>query len=370
MSLSVLSEESAKKKVQALTLCFSRETLSVVQNLGLSDADKQDITAIITAIKTYIDGHINESVERRHFRRRIQQPGESFDDFLLAFRELAKTCNFYTNECIQKNIRDQLIEGILDGDTVENLLQIKDLTLDKAIQVCQAQEAAKKQRANMSCVHQESVAAIRNPPRKKPPSYTMPSHSTTCPGCGNRLHQGGRARCPAFGLPCNNCGKLGHFAKVCRSRPLQPEPKPTLTASTNTLTTNKDLLLSNISNVTASDPAPKITIDITTLNGTRSIAVIPDSGADVSAAGEAILHHLNEHLDNLLPSHIVPKAANGTEMHPMGKLPIRLKLGNRKFADELHIYPDVCGLLISWKACKSLGILPDCYPHPTAVIST
>ena len=54
----------------------------------------------------------------------------------------------------------------------------------------------------------------------------------------------------------------------------------------------------------------------------------------------------------------------------MGKLPVRLKLGNREFADELHIYPDVCGVLISWKACKSLGILPDCYPHPTVVIST
>ena len=49
MSLSGLSEESAEKKVQALTLCFSRETLSIVQNLGLSDTDKQDITAIIIA---------------------------------------------------------------------------------------------------------------------------------------------------------------------------------------------------------------------------------------------------------------------------------------------------------------------------------
>ena len=373
MSLSGLSEESAEKKVQALTLCFSRETLSIVQNLGLSDTDKQDITAIIAAIKTYIDGHINESVERRHFRRRTQEPGESFDDFLLALRELVKTCNFCSNECIQKNIRDQLIERILDGDTVEDLLQIKDLNLDKAIQVCQAQEAAKKQRANMTGVHQESVAAIRNPPRRKPPSYTAPSHSATCPGCGSRLHQGGRARCPAFGLPCNNCGKLGHFAKVCRSRHSLPESKPTLTTSTNTLSTNKDLLLSNISNVAASDPAPKITINITTLNGSTSISVLPDSGADVSAAGKAILHHLNEHVDNLLPSHIVPKAAKGTEMHPIGKLPVNLKLGNREFADELHIYPDVCGILISWKACKSLGILPDCYPHTpvaTAVMST
>ena len=45
---------------------------------------------------------------------------------------------------------------------------------------------------------------------------------------------------------------------------------------------------------------PKITINITTLNGTRSIALLPDSDADVSAAGEAILHHLNEHFNNLL----------------------------------------------------------------------
>ena len=50
-------------------------------------------------------------------------------------------------------------------------------------------------------------------------------------------------------------------------------------------------------------------------------------------------------------------------MHPMGKLPVYLKLGNKGFADELQIYPNVCGMLISCKACKSLGILPDCYPH-------
>ena len=76
---------------------------------------------------------------------------------------IVKTRNFCSNECTQKNIHDQLIEGILDGDTVEDLLQLKDLTLDKAIQVCQAQEADKKQCANMISIHQESVAAIRNP---------------------------------------------------------------------------------------------------------------------------------------------------------------------------------------------------------------
>lgn len=37
MSLSEFSEESDEKKVQALTLCFTCETLSIVHNLGIAD---------------------------------------------------------------------------------------------------------------------------------------------------------------------------------------------------------------------------------------------------------------------------------------------------------------------------------------------
>ena len=96
-----ISEESAEKKVQALTLCFSQETLSIVQNLGLSGDDKKDVAAIIATIKKYIDGHINGSVERRNFCRRTQQLGESFDDYLLSLCELVKTCNFCSNDCTQ-----------------------------------------------------------------------------------------------------------------------------------------------------------------------------------------------------------------------------------------------------------------------------
>ena len=49
--------------------------------------------------------------------------------------------------CAQKSIRDQIIEGLLNGDTVEALLQA-NLTLDETISKCRAQEAAKRQRAN------------------------------------------------------------------------------------------------------------------------------------------------------------------------------------------------------------------------------
>ena len=213
MSTSGLSGESSAKLVQALTLCFSRETLTIVNNLCLTTEELKSVASIISAIKNYVAGHINESVERRNFRRRSQQMGESFDDYLVSLRELVKTCNFCNDTCVQKNLRDQTIEGILDGDTVEHLLQEKDLSLDKAIRMCQGQEAAKKQRAAIqqgpSHLH-ESVAALKTHPPKKPLTP-----QALCPGCRAKPHPAGRTQCPAYHVSCHNCKKIGHFARVC-----------------------------------------------------------------------------------------------------------------------------------------------------------
>ncbi len=50
-----------------------------MENLSLSPAQRGDINEIIAAIQRHVEGQINESVERRHFRQRKQQQGESFD---------------------------------------------------------------------------------------------------------------------------------------------------------------------------------------------------------------------------------------------------------------------------------------------------
>ena len=89
-------------------------------------------------------------MERRNFRRRAQQEGEIFDDFLVSLRELAKTCNFCNQACTNKNLRDQIVQGLVDGDTVEELLKERTLTLDTAIAKCRASKAAKRQRAEIT----------------------------------------------------------------------------------------------------------------------------------------------------------------------------------------------------------------------------
>ena len=55
--------QPAAIKVQVLTLCLSQESLAIVNNLGLTEEQKQDTSTIISTIKCHIDGQINESVE-------------------------------------------------------------------------------------------------------------------------------------------------------------------------------------------------------------------------------------------------------------------------------------------------------------------
>ena len=49
------------------------------------------------------------------------------------------------------------------------------------------------------------------------------------------------------------------------------------------------------------DPAPTLTVHVQALNGQANVEVLPDSGADISAAGVDFLAHFNESVLYLLP---------------------------------------------------------------------
>lgn len=139
LSFSGLETQAHAKQVQALTLCFSRKIITIIDNLGLTAAQCGKVKGIIAAIERYIQGQCNETIECRNFHRRTRREGETFDDILVSLHELAKTCNFCLEVCCQKNIRDQ---GLLDGQIVKDLLKEEGLTLAATIFKCEAEETA------------------------------------------------------------------------------------------------------------------------------------------------------------------------------------------------------------------------------------
>ena len=353
-SLSGLDKQPETKQAQALTLCFSRETVSIVDNLGLSVAQRGSVANTIAAIERYVKGQVNETVERKNFRKRVQQDGESFDDFLVALRELSKTCNFCTDECLQKNICDQIIEGLSDGSTVEDLLKEKDLTLDTTIDKCRAHEAAKRQRVEVSSTPAASIQAVQQTPKA--------TTTQTCPGCGSRFHQGGRRNCHAFRVACNNCNKTGHFARVCKSKPTKTRQTPPSDPGTRVIHAQVPSIKSTSENDQQYEPAPTIAVQISTLNGQAVLNALPDSGADISVAGPSVIQQLGEHCNNLLGSNMTPRGVSGRKLTPLGQLPVQITLGRTTHTDNLHIYPNVKGILLSWKAAQALNVLPKDYP--------
>ena len=114
----------------ALKYCMSQETVMILNNLGLTLLQLMSPDDIVTSLQRYIQGRVNETVERRNLRLRKQIAGETFDNFLVSLRELSADCNYCDNDCLQKNIRDQIIDGLRHAEAVPELLQVQILTLD------------------------------------------------------------------------------------------------------------------------------------------------------------------------------------------------------------------------------------------------
>ena len=258
------------------------------------------------------------------------------------------------------------LEGLLDGDTVEAFLQEKDLTLKTT--VTKGHEAAKQQRAEITNSSTEAISALRH----VRPAENTPTQLRSCPGYGSGYHQGGRKGCPAYivNLACHQCKRVGHLARVCRTKPAQtgpPDKTPQLQPPTKliqalTATMNEPPQINHAKLGDTSGRAPMIDVHISSLNGAAEDETLPDSGADISADERAILSQLGEHEHNLLPSQVFPQAVNGIRMYQVGRLPITLQLGPLTHSEDLLIYPEVTG---AWKAAKGLGILPSSYPHPS-----
>ena len=235
--LSGLVGSEAATQVHALHFCMSRETLTIVENLGLTDAQRADQAQIIAGLKRYVQGRINETVERRNFRQRKQASGETFDDYLVSLRELAKTCNFCNNDCLRNNLRDQLVDDT-DPEVVRDLLKEQNLTLEKAIDIGRAMEAAKRElhsrpgtsasaldpisSGSVSVVTHdtapsESLNAVSRYKQSKGKKghVSKPVELGSCRGCGQAEHpEGRRTSCPAFKSVCSNCGKVGHYHRT------------------------------------------------------------------------------------------------------------------------------------------------------------
>eukprot|EP00731_Ephydatia_muelleri_P005994 Em0003g242a len=182
-----------------------------VSPTSLSDLSFDDI---ITRLRARTVPQTVEIAERYRFFKCAQKGEESVIDFMSQLRALAKTCNF--GNYLEIALRDQFVCGLQDSRIQRELLCVRDLTLEQALDKARSIEIVLKETASLQQRSTkveggkgEEVADVLKVTTKQGPRKG-------CFRCGGNNHVADH--CFHKEKECNVCGKVGHLARVCRMK--------------------------------------------------------------------------------------------------------------------------------------------------------
>ncbi|XP_062500927.1 uncharacterized protein LOC134178140 [Corticium candelabrum] len=227
----IKDEADNKPRLRALlTHCLGLEG----QRILSTETETESYVQLRDVCATLFGPRLNSMVERFKFRQRKQHQGESVKQYVFALRQLAATCKF--GPLHDEMIRDQLIEKTVCGKVRDRLLEEdEDLTLDKAIVLASRMEEAARDSATIATVSGSVMDAVpggltntalgqlAQESRGIRQVQTRPGKSGwssrgdgKCGNCGFSVHKG--STCPASTQTCRKCGRIGHYARCCRSK--------------------------------------------------------------------------------------------------------------------------------------------------------
>ena len=227
-----LVEEATEKRTAILLSCIGSDAYDVFQSMVFTHADhRSDIDRVIQAFDEYCIGETNVTYERYLLNKRCQEPSESFDSYMTELRRLVKSCDYGALE--ESILKDKVVIGIRDDSSRRKLLQMRNLTLAAAIDVCRASETATRHLKEFAHSDSEEVRKVavstkkdkyknRNRSQERRYGSKRVSRSTDstvrkCRYCA-REHEFKKELCPAYGKSCKLCNKKNHFAVVCKEK--------------------------------------------------------------------------------------------------------------------------------------------------------
>ena len=221
-----LKDETEEVKVQYLLMWVGPDGADIRDSWQLATADESKLNIHWQKFESYVRPKSNFRVARFQLRALKQDTGETIDSFLTRAKVILAQCN-YSNP--QEMLLDTLISGV-NSETVQRKLIGKDesLTVDKALDIIRTFESTQSQMSDIQDTRKVHALSKSSGGQYKPsPKATnrQPFKSGICWNCGNP--HGRNDNCPAADVVCHDCGKVGHFGKMCLSKnnPSNPWPR-------------------------------------------------------------------------------------------------------------------------------------------------
>ena len=259
----------------------------------------------------------NVTWERHVFNTCNQRDGKSINHYITDLRMKAQTCQF--QDLKDGLICDRVVCGITCDKTRSRLLKELDLTLQKAIDICRANEATLTQMQSFATNIHSEPADIHGVRKDK----------QACDQCGNWHTR--QLMCPAFGVECRKCGRKNHFAKVCRTK-LRPHHGIHLDNETSS---DEDMFIGALQKG-QSDKEWQVTISI---NGQKTKFKI-DTGAQCNVISKQ--KYLAVSQTPLQKSKAKLTAFGGHKLHTCGKAAIPCKYNGHQYLIKFLVNTVTC----------------------------
>ena len=189
--------------------------------------EDKDYKKAVECLNTYFVPKVNIVYEEYQFRQAKQRSNENLASYHTRLRQLSKHCGFAD---VEKEIRTQIV-FICTSHKLRLRALREDLSLTALLEAGRVAEITDR-RARDIQPNSTNQSVNAHPSRSKPypvhPDQHAPTHTpnnqqththSLCRNCGGPFPHA--ISCPANGKTYRSCGKNGHFAKVCRSRPQQ-----------------------------------------------------------------------------------------------------------------------------------------------------
>ena len=367
-----LADLQQPEQLAQLKSVLSPDFLSqMVHVMGIAENTPAPINEVMDNIATYLRGQRNLALDRLHLFNRRQKGSETFAEYYAALKEAAEDADT-ANVNEDTLLATLILVGIKDDETRQKLLEEEEApNLERTRAICQAQEKATRHSSKIASAaggsdynpdvnktnYQRNRQANRENTAQQNKGRAMSKDGGRdkgqCQGCGKRPAHDRRKECPAQGKECKECGKLHHFAKVCRGKGSGSTRSTGTIGSVHAITTTSAKGICNLEYVT---------VGISMGESEKQLRALPDSGSSANIVGEKVFSRLRIRKGPLRRPADVLTAANGLPLALSGKLTVCITYGDAAVDTDIYISPEHNGALLNKETCMALGILPPDFP--------